>query len=46
MAVYNKKDLKKRIIILSKYDIVLDDSINKQEFIESQKKFKLKRNIV
>lgn len=45
MAVYNKKELKKQIIILTSRDIILDDSIDKIEFIKNQQS-KLNRNIV
>jgi hypothetical protein len=37
MAIYNKKDLRSRIIILTPTDIILDDSIDKIEFIKNLK---------
>jgi hypothetical protein len=45
MAIYNKKELREQIIILTPRDIILDDSINKEEFIKREQ-FKLNRNIV
>jgi hypothetical protein len=45
MTIYNKRELKSQIIILTPRDIILDDSINKEEFIHMEQK-KLNRNIV